>query len=35
VDAAALVERVLAVLPDADSAETIIQHAYKFKAGGK
>jgi len=33
-DAAALVERVLAVAPDASSAEQIIQHAYRLKAGG-
>ncbi len=32
-DAAALVERVLAVDPDA-GAEAIIQHVYKLKAGG-
>lgn len=34
-DAIALVERVLAVAPEADVAETIIQHAYKLKAGGR
>jgi Holliday junction DNA helicase RuvA len=33
-DAAALVERVLAVAPETPSAETIIQQAYKLKAGG-
>ena len=33
-DAQALVERVLAVAPDAVSAESIIQMAYKLKAGG-
>jgi len=32
-DAVALVERVLAVAPDSDSPETIIQHAYRLKAG--
>ena len=32
-DAMALVERVLAVAPDSDSPETIIQHAYRLKAG--
>ncbi len=32
-DAVALVERVLAVAPDSDSPETILQHAYKLKAG--
>jgi len=34
-DAAALIERVLAVAPDAASPEAIIQHAYRLKAGGK
>jgi len=34
-DAIALVQRVLAVAPEADSAEQIIQHAYKVKAGGQ
>lgn len=34
-DAAALVERVLAVAPELDSPETILQHAYRLKAGGK
>ena len=33
-DAVALVERVLAVAPEADAAEEIIQLAYKLKAGG-
>jgi len=33
-DAAALVDRVLAVAPDSDSPETIIQHVYRLKAGG-
>jgi len=33
-DAMALVERVLAVAPEMDSPETIIQQAYKLKAGG-
>ena len=33
-DAAALVERVLAVAPEMDSPEGIIQQAYKLKAGG-
>jgi Holliday junction DNA helicase RuvA len=33
-DAAALVERVLAVAPDLESAEDILQQAYKLKAGG-
>ncbi len=33
-DAAALVERVLAVAPDADTAEAVLQHAYRIKAGG-
>ena len=33
-DAAALVERVLAVDPAADTAEAIIQKAYRLKAGG-
>jgi len=32
-DAAALVERVLAVAPEADTAEAIIQKAYRLKAG--
>jgi Holliday junction DNA helicase RuvA len=32
-DAAALIERVLAVDPDVESPETIIQHVYKLKAG--
>ena len=35
VDAAALVERVLAVAPETESPEEIIQHVYKLKAGGK
>ncbi len=33
-DAAALIDRVLAVDPDAASPETILQHVYKLKAGG-
>ncbi len=33
-DAATLVERVLAVEPDIETPEEIIQHAYKLKAGG-
>ncbi len=33
-DAAALIDRVLAVDPDVASPETIIQHVYKLKAGG-
>ncbi len=33
-DAAALIERVLAVAPDLTSPEEIIQHAYRIKAGG-
>jgi len=33
-DAVALVERVLAVAPEMDSTEVIIQQAYKLKAGG-
>jgi holliday junction DNA helicase RuvA len=33
-DATALVERVLAVAPDAETPEEIIQHAYRLKAGG-
>ncbi len=33
-DAVALIERVLAVAPESDSPETIIQHAYRLKAGG-
>jgi len=32
-DAAALIERVLAVAPEADTAEAIIQKAYRLKAG--
>ncbi len=32
-EAAALVERVLAVAPDSGSPETIIQHVYRLKAG--
>ena len=35
VDAVALVERVQAVAPEVASAEAIIQHAYKLKAGGR
>jgi len=34
-DAAALIERVMAVDPELDSPETILQHAYKLKAGGE
>lgn len=34
-DAMALVDRVLAVAPELDSPEAIIQQAYKLKAGGK
>jgi len=33
-DAFALVQRVLAVAPESDSPEALIQHAYKLKAGG-
>jgi Holliday junction DNA helicase RuvA len=33
-DAVALVQRVLAVAPELDAAEQIIQQAYKLKAGG-
>jgi len=33
-DALALVERVLAVAPEADSPETILQHVYRLKATG-
>ena len=33
-DAVALVERVATVAPEATSPETIIQHAYRLKAGG-
>lgn len=33
-DALALVDRVLAVAPELESAEAIIQQAYKLKAGG-
>ncbi len=33
-DAMALIERVLAVSPELGSAEEIIQHAFKLKAGG-
>jgi Holliday junction DNA helicase RuvA len=33
-DAMALVERVLAVSPDAATSEAIIRHAYRLKAGG-
>ena len=35
VDAAALVERVLAVAPETETPEEIIQHVYKLKAGGR
>jgi holliday junction DNA helicase RuvA len=34
-DAEALVERVLAVAPEADTPENILQHAYKLKASGR
>jgi Holliday junction DNA helicase RuvA len=34
-DAAALVDRVLAVAPELDSPEAIIQQVYRLKAGGK
>ena len=34
-DAAALVERVLAVAPELTSPEEIIQHAYRLRAGGR
>ena len=34
-DAAALVERALAVAPETQTPEEIIQHVYKLKAGGK
>ncbi len=33
-DAASLVERVLAVAPELDTPEEIIQHVYKLKGGG-
>lgn len=33
-DAIALVDRVLAVAPETPTAEAIIQHAYRLKAGG-
>ena len=33
-DAAALVERVLAVAPELDTPEAIIQHVYRLKVGG-
>lgn len=33
-DALALVQRVLAVAPESDTPETIIQQAYRLKAGG-
>ena len=33
-DAAALVQRVLAVAPELDTPEAIIQHVYRLKAGG-
>jgi len=33
-DAEALVQRVTAVAPELDTAEAIIQHAYRLKAGG-
>lgn len=34
-DAIALVQRVLAVAPESDNAEEIIQHVYRLKAGGR
>lgn len=34
VDAAALVQRVLAVAPELETPEAIIQHVYRLKAGG-
>jgi len=34
-DAAALVERVLAVAPELDSPEAILQQAYRLRAGGR
>jgi len=34
-DAAALIERVLAAAPEADSPEAIIQRVYRLKAGGR
>lgn len=33
-DALALIERILAVAPELDTPEEIIQHAYKLKSGG-
>ncbi len=33
-DATALIERVLAVAPELNAPEAILQHAYRFKAGG-
>lgn len=33
-DAVVLVDRVLAVAPETDTAEAIIQHVYRLKAGG-
>ncbi len=35
VDAMALVDRVLAVAPELDTAEDIIQHVYRLRAGGR
>ena len=35
VDAAALIQRVLAVAPEASGAEAIIQRVYRLKAGGR
>ncbi|MFW6133048.1 MAG: hypothetical protein ACOC8F_04070, partial [Planctomycetota bacterium] len=34
-EAQALVERVLAVSPDLDTPETVLQAAYKLKAGSR
>jgi len=34
-DAAALIERVLAVAPELDSPEAILQQAYRLRAGGR
>lgn len=34
-DAAALVERVVAVAPELDSPEAMIQHVYRLKSGGR
>ena len=35
VDAMALVDRVLAVAPQLDTAEDVIQHVYRLRAGGR